>query len=583
MPTAHQWFVGRRRVAALACVSFTLYALLAVAYTFPLATRLDSSFLHGIDYTDAYQLTWVLGWVQHALSTQANPYNAPIYFPNTGTLGYIDSLMPVAVLTLPVRMVTNNPLVVYNIAVLLSFPCSAIAMYALAMYHAHDHRAAFLAGIVFAFAPYRSRHLEHLNMLNAECIPLILLSFEAVRQKGGRLPWLALGVSLLLGALTSVYYLMFTGVALCTYAAALALRRERILALGSLRGVGACLVLLPIVALALAPYAAIQAVSTGPRRLQDMAFFSADLRDYLHAAPESVLYGWTDSLWHLGSLDGRQFLFPGFIALVLAVIACVQGGNRGNQRSDAAPGVAAARAHVVVAAVAAVFTLGPYLRLFGMFTQIPMPYMALYFLAPPLRGLRDVGRYEQVGLAFLGVSIALGAARVFACMSRSTAFVLFVALSIGISAECWIVQRPLVPVASARSIPAAYQWLAHQPQGLVLELPLCDARLPGSICTEEFIYMYYQTYHWHPLVNGWAGSYPKDWGTRVATLHSFPSPAALAYVRSLHVRYVIVHSRFDGMAHLSQWIAKEHTLRMPVLVRSDTIGGDIVLQLNTRG
>src|SRR6185436_106967 len=49
------------------------------------------------------------------------------------------------------------------------------------------------------------------------------------------------------------------------------------------------------------------------------------------------------------------------------------------------------------------------------------------------------------------------------------------------------------------------------------------------------------TVHWRPLVNGYAGVFPASYAGDVATLNTFPAPAAIARLRALYVRYVIVN------------------------------------------
>jgi hypothetical protein len=564
-----------------ALLSFFVYTVLAIGMTYPLITHLDSGFLQGVDSSDAYQLAWVLAWVQHALTSHPMAlYNAPVFYPTKDSLAFIDTMLPVAILLLPLQLATHNAAIVYNVAVLLAFPLSALPMYLLAAHHSHDRRAAFLAGLIFAFCPYRVRHLEHLNMLNAGCIPLTLLLFDIARTRGGRLAWLGLGASFVLGALMSLYYLAFVLIAICVYILVLRLRRQPILSPGSLRGIEAGIITLPILAAVLWPYIAIQSNSIGPRRLQDMVFFSADLRDYLHTGPQSLLYGWSDGIWGLSPLDMRQYLFPGWIAIALVLFACMAPTHRLIRGEDGIRPFQLARTWMTAAGVLAIFSLGPYLRFFGRFTQIPLPYMALYFILPPFRGLRDVGRYDQVAMAFLATAASLGAAKLFARFKASRASAIFLALSLAIVLEYWTIQRPLIPVQSGSSIPAVYTWLSHQPAGIVVELPICDGKLGGSICGEEFQYMYYQTYHWHTLVNGWAGSYPKDWATRVSTLESFPSAASMALMKNLNVTYVIVHAIFPGQAQLQTWLDAVSSRFRHGVRAIDHIGSDTVIILD---
>ena len=76
------WWVRYKGTLSVALLSSVLYALLAIAYTYPLITHLGSGILRGLDTEDALQQTWVVAWVQHALlSHPAALFNAPIFSP----------------------------------------------------------------------------------------------------------------------------------------------------------------------------------------------------------------------------------------------------------------------------------------------------------------------------------------------------------------------------------------------------------------------------------------------------------------------------------------------------------------------
>ena len=48
------------------------------------------------------------------------------------------------------------------------------------------------------------------------------------------------------------------------------------------------------------------------------------------------------------------------------------------------------------------------------------------------------------------------------------------------------------------------------------------------------------TAHWRPLVDG-VGVLPLGYAADVAVLNTFPAPAAVARLRAIHVRYVVVY------------------------------------------
>jgi hypothetical protein len=56
--------------------------------------------------------------------------------------------------------------------------------------------------------------------------------------------------------------------------------------------------------------------------------------------------------------------------------------------------------------------------------------------------------------------------------------------------------------------------------------------------------MYFSTWHWQQLVNGYSGFFPPSHGELLDRVHDFPSESSLAYLRSRGVSYVTLHGRF---------------------------------------
>jgi hypothetical protein len=55
------------------------------------------------------------------------------------------------------------------------------------------------------------------------------------------------------------------------------------------------------------------------------------------------------------------------------------------------------------------------------------------------------------------------------------------------------------------------------------------------------LYMYYSTYHWRPLINGYTDYIPPDFREMVVPVSSFPNAESFAILKRLRVRYVIFH------------------------------------------
>jgi hypothetical protein len=83
-----------------------------------------------------------------------------------------------------------------------------------------------------------------------------------------------------------------------------------------------------------------------------------------------------------------------------------------------------------------------------------------------------------------------------------------------------------------------YAWLAAQPPGPVLELPLT---IPANELNREQLRQYWSTFHWQTRVNGSSDIAPRAYTALRDDLGAFPDARGLGILQALGVRYVIVH------------------------------------------
>ena len=69
--------------------------------------------------------------------------------------------------------------------------------------------AAFVAGLAFAFAPYRLAQFSHLQVLSAQWMPFVLYGFRRYFETGRRAPLIGGTAALVLQNLSCGYYLLF--------------------------------------------------------------------------------------------------------------------------------------------------------------------------------------------------------------------------------------------------------------------------------------------------------------------------------------------------------------------------------------
>jgi hypothetical protein len=105
--------------------------------------------------------------------------------------------------------------------------------------------------------------------------------------------------------------------------------------------------------------------------------------------------------------------------------------------------------------------------------------------------------------------------------------------------EYWVAPLPLFTFPSGT--PPLYAWLARQPRGVIVELPLPRLEaLPGA--DARFTYM--SIFHWMPMMNGYSGYYPPSYVQLLVRLRQFPAAPSVEALWWYRVRYLIVHTYF---------------------------------------
>ena len=154
--------------------ALAVYAFLTVALTWPFAAN-----LHLMDAGDSAFFAWEIGWTVHALKTDpAQLPHANIFWPLRYTLGMDEPVLGTTLLVAPLAPFTDDAVLLYNVARLLTFLASALAAYWLAVELGAGEWIALLAGALFAFSPIRTDQLAHLSTLGS----LLRQPFEEVWQ-----------------------------------------------------------------------------------------------------------------------------------------------------------------------------------------------------------------------------------------------------------------------------------------------------------------------------------------------------------------------------------------------------------------
>src|SRR5258707_3977675 len=86
-----------------------------------------------------------------------------------------EPVLGTSVLVLPLALLTDDAVLLYNVARLLTFALSALSAYLLARALGASEDPSLLPGPAFAFSPVRVAQIAHLSTLGTQWRPLLVL------------------------------------------------------------------------------------------------------------------------------------------------------------------------------------------------------------------------------------------------------------------------------------------------------------------------------------------------------------------------------------------------------------------------
>jgi hypothetical protein len=271
------------------------------------------------DLGDPYNIAYTLWWDFHqTFQDPRHLFDATIFYPYRDTLAFSEHDYGIALLFFPLFALGVRPLAVHSLATFFAFVFSGYGAFRLARTLTGSYGAAWVAGVAFAFIPYRFQRLPHLHYIFAGWIPLL---FEALILFVRALTWrraIWLGVAFLMNALTCISWFVLTLIPLGLSGAFLvvwygAWRRRALWLRGAVALGAASLALLPF----LLPYRRVAALYGFVRDAKEVKFYSATALNWLAAGPRLKLW---EGLGGLAATE-EMSLFPGLLLPLLAFAA----------------------------------------------------------------------------------------------------------------------------------------------------------------------------------------------------------------------------------------------------------------------
>jgi hypothetical protein len=221
------------RTAARSAGVLGAYLLLAVLATLPLATQAtdhvvcDASAASGACIGTPVLNAWAMGWVMQRLPRDPlRLFDASIFFPYSDTLAHSEHLIGPALLAAPFVGLTGNLVLAYNLVTLRTLALAGLGMWLFARELVGDSRAAFAAGLVYAFHSFNLNELVRIQTLSNQWFPLLLLALlrYSARPSFGRAAAAALAYAA--QSLSGMYWALYAPALVATAVAFLAWQRR---------------------------------------------------------------------------------------------------------------------------------------------------------------------------------------------------------------------------------------------------------------------------------------------------------------------------------------------------------------------
>lgn len=504
-----------------------LFSALTFVMAYPFSASPGSLVL--ADAPDTHLYIWTLAWDAYAFLHQPILiFDANIYHPFPNTLAYSENLIGTAFFAAPIIWLTGDLVLAMNLVALLTCMLCGVGAYFLARRLGLHPYAAFICGIVFAFAPPRFFRMGQLHMTAVQWIPFTLAFLHSYFDKRHRKDLLLALACFSLQVLASGHGAAFLAVAIVLLVGWRTAFGQPFAWKQWLRDCGAtgAYLIFPSVWM-LIPYRAAQ-TGAGLRReypteaMPGIESFIASPA-VAHVALQKTVLGAT--------VNDRAvaYLFPGVLVLILAAVAvALYRPSRQPWRSAAVP---------FYTVLAIVSTL--------MFVTWPFDLWRQVYWLPGFNFIRVPSRFILLVMLCLGVLAAAAYEAITATWTRRSRLAAAVVVAALLLVE--YSSYPFVGVPYRIEIPAADRWLNSQPKPFaVAEFPVPSVGDLGNYERRQTRAMLHATVHWQKTVHGYSGIRQPLHDRLYEVMTTFPDPGSIDALRNVGVTYAVVHGSDYG-------------------------------------
>ena len=512
------------RFRRMPLIEALVYSILTVVFLIPQSLSPGSRIAYVGDSLESVAIVGFLG--RQIVSDPGHLFDAGFLHPQPNALTLTDHRLLPSALAAPVLWLSGNPVLAYNVALLIAFVCAAFGGRSLAKALGLGRWPAGYAGALFAFHTYAINEAPRLNIVSHGFVAFALGALVEWLETGATAARWRFALFLLLQGYCANYHLLY-GVLLSSMVILIwSLARPR-LALSRISGLvvpgfAAVLLFLPILIPYLRTMSGLELVRSRPKGI--------DLLHYFSTSPSNWVWG---SIGPPARLQQQGPHFVGFAALGLALTGLFFSLRKAGTSSKHRAWTLGA---AVLVGILMALSLGDRWLVAG--TDLgPGPYGFLYDYVPGFKLVRipeRLGLFVMLGVGLLGaVSIErlTGAGRRGAAVALATIAIFEHLSPLALTTE----------IPKPAELPAVYKWLAAQPPEPVAEIPIRGE----ALIRQETIEMFFATYHHQREPLGYT-AYPTLLSKVVRrALLEFPSEACLTVLDRIGVHRVIVHEGRD--------------------------------------
>ena len=572
------------------------FLVLTMVMTWPIVTRLNTHVTPGQQrvMTVPYLNLWTLAWNHHWLKGNTDTYwDANQFYPHRKTLAYSEPQFGMGLLTFPLSFFGANTVLMYNLLLLGFIWGSGMAVYALCWYLFAKHitpeassvssrvksmngsedlplkttekyrwTASVTAGVFYSFHFYMFYEMGALQLMATLFPPLTFLALHRFVDANRWIDAFFAGVGFLGCWYTCTYYGLFLSIFVLCFIVKFGYQNifsRKIMTRGTVTAVITLLGLLPLIV----GMQSAKITMEFSRPKSDVWSLSAMVSDYLKFPQNNWLYG---KILKIGHPD--QGLFFGGVLLCLAgigIIAFFKARALGytdpakltmdkiTQRPQPHQILQFPRRYgsfyIAMAGLAFWLSFGTLLipldtTGLGIYRFIAWfsPYNLLSELVPGFSLIRSPYRFSIFCVLFLAVLAGWGSFWISQYFLGRARPVIVSVLLIAALLELLPLPSRLVKVpTSIQELPPIYQHVKKlPPESTLIELPLTRGSSEQQLETEARA-LYYSTFHWHRIVNGYSGFFPRASVELMNVISELDPETIYSAFETFGVRYILTH------------------------------------------